>query len=57
MFFLLSDADRFMALGSFLVLSKISKYLACIGPLKEILVKRPFQTCHLRYERLGAYGE
>ncbi|KAG6898794.1 hypothetical protein C0993_004162 [Termitomyces sp. T159_Od127] len=42
-FLLPADADRFMALGSLAVPSRVSKHVARIEPLKEIPIERPFE--------------
>ncbi|KAH0586175.1 hypothetical protein H2248_007437 [Termitomyces sp. 'cryptogamus'] len=42
-FLLPSDADKFMALGTFAVPAKVSKHMARIEPLKEIPIERPFE--------------
>ena len=42
-FLLPSDADRYMALGTFAVPPKVSKHLAHVEPLKEIPLEHPFE--------------
>ncbi|KAG6876614.1 hypothetical protein C0993_001897 [Termitomyces sp. T159_Od127] len=42
-FIIPAQADQFMALGKIKVPASVSKYMACIEPLKEVPIERAFE--------------